>query len=118
MAQGDAVSRRIARRPKAPSDMRRVGAHMNYPYVVPWTCGYGRESFQPHCPMLFAYGARTLFMLHSASWLEALQERPGNEVLELQTGHWVSAAGELHAALLRWLDRMPAPTAMRPRRTV
>jgi pimeloyl-ACP methyl ester carboxylesterase len=69
-AQGDAISRRIARWAKAPSDMRRVGAHMNYPYVVQWTRGYGDLTFEPHCPMLFAYGARKPFMFHSASWLE------------------------------------------------
>jgi cis-3-alkyl-4-acyloxetan-2-one decarboxylase len=117
-AQGDAVSRRIARWAKAPSDIRRVGSHMNYPYVVQWTGGYDSRPFEPHCPMLFAYGTRKPFMFHSDSWLAALKERPGNEVLEFDTGHWVSheAAAEFNAALLSWLDRTPVSAAARATR--
>lgn len=114
-AQGDAVSRRIARWAKAPSDMRLVGSHMNYPYVVQWVGGYGSRPFEPHCPMLFAYGTRKPFMFHSAAWLATLQARPGSAVLEFETGHWVSheAAAEFNAAVLSWLDRTPAQTAAR-----
>lgn len=114
-AQGDALSRRIARWAKAPSDMRRVGSHMNYPYVVQWAGGYGSRPFEPHCPMLFAYGKRKPFMFHSTAWLAALQARPGNEVLEFDAGHWVSheAAAEFNAALLSWLDRTPGRTTAR-----
>ncbi|RZJ85609.1 MAG: alpha/beta hydrolase [Massilia sp.] len=110
--QGDAVSRTIARWAKAPSDMRRVGSHMNYPYVVQWSGGYGSLPFEPHCPMLFAYGTRKPFMFHSEAWLAGLKARPDSEVLAFDTGHWVSheAAAEFNAALLRWLDRNPSTT--------
>lgn len=114
-AQGDAVSRHIARWAKAPSDMRKVGSHMNYPYVVQWTGGYGGRPFEPHCPMLFAYGKHKPFMFHSDAWLEALRARPGNEVLEFDTGHWVSheAAPGFNAALLSWLNRTPGRAGAR-----
>lgn len=104
-AWGDALSRRIARWARAPGDMREVGAHMNYPYVVQWTRGYGRPGLQPHCPLLFAYGSRKPFMFHSTAWLAALQAMPGNQVLRMDTGHWVGQEGaaEFNAALRQWL---------------
>ncbi|PTT74931.1 alpha/beta hydrolase [Pelomonas sp. HMWF004] len=112
-AWGDALTRRIAHWAGAPSDMRQLGAHMNYPYVVQWTRGYGRPTFKPHCPLLFAYGSRKPFMFHSAAWLAALQAVPGNQVLKLRTGHWVSheGAAEFNAALLQWLALGPQPAA-------
>jgi pimeloyl-ACP methyl ester carboxylesterase len=105
-AWGDALTRRIARWASAPGDVAKVGAHMNYPYVVQWTGGYGRKPFVPHRPMLFVYGRRKPFMFHSAEWLEAVRATPGGEVLALETGHWVMREGEAEfdEALLRWID--------------
>lgn len=117
---GDAVTRRIARWAGAPGDLEKVGAHMNYPYVVQWTRGYGRRPFAPHCPMLFVYGSRKPFMFHSTAWLATVQATPHGEVLSLKTGHWVThqGAAAFNEALLRWLatsdGAAPAPGAGQP----
>jgi len=102
---GDAMTRRIARWASAPGDVEKVGAHMNYPYVVQWTKGYGRRPFVPHCPMLFVYGSRKPFMFHATDWLSTVRATPQGQVLALTTGHWVThqGAADFNEALLRWL---------------
>ena len=105
VAWGDALTRRIALG-LSPGDMAKVGAQMNYPYVVQWTRGYGRDPFVPRCQMLFVYGSRKPFMFHSAGWPETMRATPGGQALALETGHWVThqGAADFNAALLRWLE--------------
>jgi pimeloyl-ACP methyl ester carboxylesterase len=39
--------------------------------------------------MLFIYGRRKPVMFHTKAWLEELEKRGGNRVVEFDTGHWV-----------------------------
>lgn len=106
---GDALTRRIARWVRAPAEPGTVGAHMNYPYHVQWTQGYGRRSFKPHCPTLFVYGTRKPFMFHSGDWLASVRATPRGEVLAMKTGHWVTHDGAqlFNEAMGRWLAALP-----------
>lgn len=106
---GDAITRRIARWAGAPGDAATVGAHMNYPYHVQWTKGYGRRPFVPHCPTLFVYGSRKPFMFHSAEWLAVVRATPRGQVLALKSGHWVmhQATADFNDAASRWLAALP-----------
>lgn len=106
---GDAITRRIARWAAAPGDAATVGAHMNYPYHVQWTKGYGSQPFVPQCPVLFVYGSRKPFMFHSAEWLAAVRATPRGQVLALKTGHWVmhEASAAFNDVALHWLSDLP-----------
>lgn len=108
-AVGDALTRRIARWAHAPGAVESIGSHMNYPYHVQWTQGYGRTPFAPHCPMLFVYGKRKPFMFHSAAWLKTVEASPHGRVAALETGHWVTHQGatEFNALVLEWLASVP-----------
>lgn len=91
---GDRMTRFMAGKMRCPSDPARIGSSMNYPYYRFWFGGresYRRQSkrFAPSCPMLFIYGRRKPFMFHARSWADELQAKPGNQVTEFETGHWV-----------------------------
>jgi len=106
---GDWMARRTARAAGAPADPALVGAQMGYPYYVQWAGargGYrGARTFVPACPMLFVYGRRKPFMLHSSRWAEAIAVRPGSRVLALGAGHWVMVeqAEAFNRAVVDWL---------------
>ncbi|MGJ4949337.1 alpha/beta fold hydrolase [Bradyrhizobium sp. HKCCYLS20291] len=107
---GDVMTRSMARLAGAPAEVALIGAHMNYPYHVQWTRGYGRAALAPRWPMLFIYGTRKPFMFHSESWARAVQATPHGRALPLETGHWVmhQAPEEFNRELLSWLDMLPA----------
>lgn len=109
-ALGNPLTRRFARVLGYREDIDPVGAHMNYLYYNTWFGG--RESlrrqalrFDPQVPMLYVYGRRKPAMLHARAWLEALRSRPGNAVVEFDTGHWVMtrAPQRFHATVRQWL---------------
>ena len=104
-AGGDALTRRIARWARAPGAAAEIGAHMNYPYHVQWTRGYGRRPFVPHCPMLYVWGSRKPFLFHSHAWLQALEARPGCSMQAFPTGHWVphEAPDAFNRVVVEWL---------------
>ena len=69
-------------------------SNMNYPYFNFWFGGklaYRRlaRRFMPACPMLFIYGRRKPLMFHAKTWADELRSKPGNQVVEFDTGHWV-----------------------------
>jgi len=95
-ALGDAMTRWMARRARAPGDPETMSSNMDYPYYVLWFGGarsYRRHGkrFFPACPMLFVYGRRKPMRFHSPRWTEKLAAVPGNRVVEFETGHWVMA---------------------------
>jgi pimeloyl-ACP methyl ester carboxylesterase len=108
---GDAMTRAMARAFKAPVNPRLVGSAMNYPYYIQWTGAYGsykqQLDFVPACPMLFIYGSRKPFMGHSPAWIEALAKNPANQVLALETDHWVMQREpqRFNQAVQDWLKR-------------
>jgi pimeloyl-ACP methyl ester carboxylesterase len=105
---GDAISRRVAKVLRCPSDPKAIGSQMNYPYALTWTGGL-RDAvrFEPHCPFLYVYGTRKPLMFHSPEWLERIGGVPGNEVHALRCGHWVmvQAREEFDAKVVQWLGR-------------
>ncbi|MEP6873067.1 MAG: alpha/beta hydrolase [Burkholderiales bacterium] len=105
---GDALTRRVARWARAPADPDLMGRHMNYPYHVQWTRGYGSRPFRPQVPMLFVWGMRKPFMFHSRAWLAGLSANPSSRTLGLDTGHWVAhqGAASFNNAMLDWLDHL------------
>jgi pimeloyl-ACP methyl ester carboxylesterase len=112
---GDPMTRWMARKARARSDMSRVSSHMNYPYYIQWTgaCGGYRgrmKALVPPCPMLFSYGTRKPFLFHSPRWPEEIAARPGSRVVPLPSGHWVmvEAGDAFNAVLLDWLNATPA----------
>lgn len=107
---GDWMSRFMARNMRCPSPMADIGSRMNYPYFMLWFAlrrSYRKEirAFMPARPMLYIYAARKPVMFHAESWLEALRQRPGNQVLEFDTGHWVMTQEpeRFNKAVLDWL---------------
>lgn len=108
-ALGDRMTRFMARALRSPAKPQLVGSCMNYPYYITWTgaCGSykGVVEVAPTCPLLFIYGRRKPFMFHTSEWAAAIAAEPGNQVLGLQTGHWVMTenAAEFNRAVLAWL---------------
>ena len=110
-ALGDAMTRRMARALRCPSDPQFINAGMCYPYDIARTGSHGgyrhAVPFVPSWPMLYIYARRKLFQFQSASWVAALRERPGSEALEFDTGHWVmtSKPQDFNRAVADWLGR-------------
>jgi pimeloyl-ACP methyl ester carboxylesterase len=106
---GDSMARRMARVLRCPNDPRRIGSQMGYPYALAWLGVSGGlrgiRVFDPHCPMLYIYGARKPLMFHSRVWIEGLAKRPGNRVMGLPAGHWVMLDQKraFNNILLSWL---------------
>ena len=93
---GDAMTRWMARQARAPRpDQARSRA--NYLYYWVWLSMLlpGRRPalsrYRPTRPVLFLYGERKLFMLHSLRWERALPERgDGSKVVPVaKAGHWL-----------------------------
>jgi len=94
---GDRMTRYMARRARCPSDPGPGSSRMDYPYFMLWFGGkrsYRGQilAFNPTCPLLFIYARRKAFMLHAQSWMDEMSRRPGNQVVEFDTGHWVMLA--------------------------
>lgn len=106
---GDRMTRAMARALRCPSDPQFIGSNMCYPYYIRWTGTHGsyRQAvpFEPAWPMLYIYGRKKPFQFHSATWVEALRERPSSNALEFNTGHWVMKGKpqEFNQAVAAWL---------------
>lgn len=108
-ALGDGMARTFARLVGAPAPSREVTAGMGYPYAVLWfrvQGGFPRSGpFDPAVPMLFVYGTRKPFMLHSRAWADDIASRPGNRLFPMAAGHWMmrTHADEFNSAVAEWL---------------
>jgi pimeloyl-ACP methyl ester carboxylesterase len=103
---GDRMARAMARLLRCPSDRTFIGAQMGYPYYLQWTGALRHANvFRPTRPMLFIYGKRKPFMFHSSAWADSVAGRPGSQVLEFDTGHWVmiQKPDEFNDAVTAWL---------------
>ena len=106
---GDSMSRWMARVLRCPTDPKRIGSQMGYPYALTWLGVSGGlrgiRAFDPHCPMLYIFGERKPLMFHSRAWIEGLAKRPGNRVMGLPAGHWVMIERKraFNNTLLSWL---------------
>ena len=69
-----------------------------------------RQPFMPSCPMLFIYGSDKPLMFHAKAWTDDLLRTKGNEVVELDTGHWVMSAQpeRFNQVVNDWLSVVPA----------
>jgi pimeloyl-ACP methyl ester carboxylesterase len=104
---GDAMTRRMARALRCPSDPALMHSGMNYPYWLTWSGGLKRSApVAPACPMLYLYGERKPAMFHSPKWLERVRALPGGAVQGFATGHWIMsrAPQDFHKAVRSWLD--------------
>lgn len=115
---GDRMTRWMARQLRAPAasadNGAHIGAHMNHPYVSQWSGGFrSARRFTPHCPMLFIYGQRKLFMFHAQAWAQRLAALPGCAVHGLKAGHWVmlNQPAQFNQLLADWLG---LPSAVQP----
>ena len=112
-ALGDRMTRGMARALRCRTDPKTITCQMNYPYSMKWFGAFGgwggARHVDPHCPVLYTYGERKLFMFHSDQWLKRLAARPGSKVQGFATGHWVMVQQPeaLNACLLEWLDALP-----------
>jgi cis-3-alkyl-4-acyloxetan-2-one decarboxylase len=105
---GDRMTRFMARSLGCRAEPARIGAQQNYPYVLQWTGGFRKvRSALPHCPTLYLYGERKLFMFHSESWLRSINAMPGSEAHGMATGHWVMVNDPLgfKSRVLSWLAK-------------
>jgi cis-3-alkyl-4-acyloxetan-2-one decarboxylase len=106
---GDAMTRRFAKIAKAPAELSRVNAGMNYPYrniFRDLASGRGKaltEGYWPTCPVLFAYGADKPYFFHSDAWLDHVR-KVGGKVVAVPCGHWVQKHEGFVALLTAWLD--------------
>ena len=109
-APGNAMARIFARLIGAPAPSREIMAEMGYPYAVLWfgvQGGFPRLGpFDPAVPMLFVYGTRKPFMLHSRAWANDLASRAGSHVVAMEAGHWMMRTHpeEFNAAVAAWLQ--------------
>ena len=109
---GDWMVRSLARRARCPADPRDMSSRMGYPYFMLW---YGGEQsyrrfvrrFIPACPILFVYGRRKAIRFHSKAWADELQKQKGNQVVEFETGHWVTCEQpeRFNQVVLDWLSQ-------------
>lgn len=112
---GNRMSRRMARAMRCPTDPAAIDCRMNYPYAMQWfgSAGGLRNALpvEPHCPMLYVYGRRKLFMFHSPQWLQRMAERPGCAVQAMATGHWVMVdqPEAFNGAVAAWLEGAGRP---------
>lgn len=111
-AVGTWMNRFMARVARAPSDRGPITYRMGYPYYVLWFGGRGAfrgevRRFMPECPMLYIYGRRKPMRFHAQSWLDELRAKPGNEVVEFDTGHWVmlQQPARFNQVVREWLER-------------
>ena len=91
---GTWMIRSLARLGRCPSDPAPMSWRMGYPYWLLWFGGRDTfrgqvRRFEPLCPMLFVYGVRKPLRFHSPQWAAELKQKPGNDVVEFDTGHWV-----------------------------
>lgn len=106
---GNWMTRSMARALGCRTDPAAIGWTMNYPYAMRRLGALGglgaAAQVRPACPMLYIYGQRKLFMLHSPSWLAELAARPGCAVVAFPTGHWVMAQQpvEFYRCVRQWL---------------
>jgi len=106
---GNWMTRAMARAMRCRTDPAAIGWQMNYPYAMRWfgTLGGlgGAAQVRPACPMLYIYGLRKLFMLHSPAWLAELAARPLCAVQAFPTGHWVMVQQpvEFSRCVRQWL---------------
>ena len=112
-AVGDGMARRMAAAMHVRAPAAQIRARMGYPYWITWTGTHGSyravRPFDPAVPMLFIYGRRKPFLFHSSAWCQALDARPGSQVVEMKTGHWVMLddAPGFERAVFDWLTVPP-----------
>jgi pimeloyl-ACP methyl ester carboxylesterase len=107
---GDAMTRWMAGRFRAPADAAHIGAGMNHPYVDRLGGGFkGMLAVEPRGPMLFVYGTRKPFSFHAPAWAERLAAAPHGAVQGLPTGHWVMVhqRDAFHRRVDEWLATLP-----------
>lgn len=109
---GTWMTRALAKLGRCPSDRAPMSFRMGYPYWLLWFGG--RDSykqhvrrFEPACPMLFVYGVHKPMRFHSKAWAEELAAKPGNQVVEFDTGHWVMSdqPQRFNQVVAEWLAR-------------
>jgi len=114
-ALGDRMTRAMARVRGCPTDPRRIGWQMTYPYAMRWfglRGGLGgTATVSPRWPILYLYSLRRVTKWHSPQWLPALDAAPGCAHRGLDTGHWLmlEAPEAFNACVRTWLDtgRLP-----------
>jgi pimeloyl-ACP methyl ester carboxylesterase len=111
-AIGTGMTRTLARLGRCPSDRSPMSFRMGYPYWMLWFGGrdsYKRHvrRFEPACPMLFVYGIHKPMRFHSKAWADELAAKPGNQVVEFATGHWVMSDDPegFNQVVSTWLGR-------------
>ncbi len=57
--------------------------------------------------MLFVYGRKKPLRFHSPAWAEELGRKPGSQVVEFDTGHWVMSndPSRFNQVVSQWLAR-------------
>ncbi|MEO8401599.1 MAG: alpha/beta hydrolase [Gammaproteobacteria bacterium] len=90
------------------SDPQYISACMNYPYYLRWFTGSLNKAPPPiiSCPMLFIYGTKKPFMFHSKPWADHLSKQKENQVIALDTTHWVmiDEPEKFNQAVNAWLN--------------
>jgi cis-3-alkyl-4-acyloxetan-2-one decarboxylase len=108
---GDWMTRRMARRARSPRQGEAITSAVNYPYLYTWKeLLSGRapnlSQYAPQVPVFFAFGRRKPSRFHTQRWIDFVQSRPGNEVLELaRATHWVTLDASLKDRVKAFLDR-------------
>ncbi|WP_028117245.1 alpha/beta fold hydrolase [Ferrimonas senticii] len=93
-AIGDAMTRKMAAWLHAPELPARIHSGMTYSYWWKWSntlrgIKLGSVVIDIRCPLLFIYGKDKPVAFHSTAWTERMAAIAGNQVIALDTGHWV-----------------------------
>ncbi|MEO8401602.1 MAG: alpha/beta hydrolase [Gammaproteobacteria bacterium] len=88
---GDKMTKFLVRLLPCKSDLQYISACMNYPYYLRAFTDSLNKAPLPiiSCPMLFIYGTKKPFLFHSKPWVDHLSKQKGNQVIALDTSHWV-----------------------------
>lgn len=112
-AVGAAINRFMARALGYRLPTTGIHANMAYPYWLVWfrrgKPGNDVVALQPSFPFMFLYAKRKPVMFHAPRWLDWIRSKPGNAVVEIDTGHWVMVQKPelFHQTVGEWLAAPP-----------
>lgn len=115
---GDLLAKGVGKAISVPARQReRLRSRYGYPYFYMWRNlllpGLRKRllgAYRPRCPVLYLYGKRKPFMLHSDKWLRIVAETGGQAEGLANAGHWLmeTQADTVNGKIRKWMSE-PGP---------
>lgn len=115
---GDLLSKGVGKAIRVPARQRaKLRSRYNYPYFYLWRNlllpGLRKRllgTYRPRCPLLYLYGERKPFMLHSNEWPRIVAETGGQAEGLATAGHWLmeTHADTVNEKIRAWMSE-PGP---------